>query len=204
MNKTFYETGRKTWRKGNLRISYSNPTITPFNKENVADMDDAMYFYYHVHVFHHKTIVFSFDAYDFPKVQDLPACIEYLMTYDMNKAYLLDDVKSGDFERQIRYHQTTLDDGFGFDTEYFYKLERYDYKVKQPHDEEPNEWTEYVLTIGSMKQHRDHGGMDREDYGETLTVKRITPEELIQLKDTANRFCEEAIRIYNKEQKEKQ
>lgn len=190
---------RRTWKKGNLYISFGSPSITAYHDGQVIkDMSNVMYFYYDIHILQEKKTMFHQQAYDFPKVQNLHLYIDEIMNFDMSKAYLLEDYKRDGFERKIRYHQVILDDSFHFDIEYFYKIERYDYSVKQSQENEPKCWTEYVLTIGAMEKCRTYGGDNREEYGRSITIKYLTPDDLLRLKNTANAFCEEAVRLYNK------
>lgn len=193
---------RQTWKKGNLYISYGNPSITPYydsggTERHVNNMSDVMYFYYDITILQDAKTLFNASAYDFPKVQNLHLYIDQIMNYDMSKSYLLEDYKNGGFHRKVNYSQVTLGDGFDFDIEYFYKIERYDYSVEDSAKKTPNEWTEYVLTIGQMEVCKKYGGANREEYGKSITIKYLTPEDLINLKNTATKFCEKAIHYHN-------
>lgn len=194
---------RRTWKKGNLYISFGNPSITPFYDDDVQekmvkDMSDVMYFYYDISILQDTKTLLSAEAYDFPKVQNLPRYIDHIMNFDMDNAWLLENIEDNGFQRKIKYAQIILEDSFGFDIEYFYKIERYDYSVKQRTEDTPKEWTEYVLTIGQMERSKKYGGSNREDYGKCIMIKYLTPQDLINLKNTAIQFCEEAIRFHNK------
>lgn len=192
---------RKTWRKGNLSITFGRPSITSHGDDDfkkVETMKDVMYFYYDVAILHGKKIMLEYDAYDFPKVQNLHLYIDEIMNFDMEKAYLLEDYWRGGFNRKVRYHQTILDDSFGFDIEYFYKIERYDYSIKQGTEEDYKNHTEYVLTIGRMETCKEFGGQNREEYGKCVMIKYLTNEDLLALKKITLDFCEEAIRVHNK------
>ncbi|MFF2531230.1 hypothetical protein ACFVS2_20220 [Brevibacillus sp. NPDC058079] len=192
---------RSTWKKGELYLSYGKPSITSYdrggNELTVESMSEVMYFYYDITLLHDNKVLLEMRTHDFPKVQNLPSYIEHLMDFDMDKAYLLEDIEDNGYQRKVRYHQILLEDSFGLDIEYFYKIERYDYFVKQHHEDAWKEWTEYVLTVGEMEVSKEHGGSNREDFGKTVTIKNITPSELCELKDTAIRFCQEAIRSHN-------
>lgn len=186
---------RRTWRKGSLSISYGKPSITPHGGMAAKTMDDAMYFYYGVSILSGNKVMVEYSAYDFPKVQDLPVYIDDIVNYDMSKAYLLEDFEWNGFERKRWYHQTLLEDSFQFDMEYYYKFERYDYSVKQSGETVPETWTEYTLTIGGMAVDKKYHGANRENYGQTITIKHLTNEDLLALKHTAEEFCKEALRL---------
>lgn len=193
---------RQTWKKGNLYISFGKPSITPYydneDEREVQSMNDVMYFYYDITILQDNKTMFEAGTHDFPKVQNLPVYIDEIMNFDMSKAYMLEDYEDNGFNRRIRYHQVILDDCFGFDIEYFYKIERYDYYVKQRHDDVAKEWTEYVLTIGQIEVDKIHGGSNREDYGKCIVIKYLTVEDLNRLKDTAENFCKVAIEEHNR------
>lgn len=190
---------RRTWKKGNLYISYGRPSIQAHHDTvPVGSMKDVMYFYYDLSIMQGNKPLLEMSTYDFPKVQNLHLYIDEIMNMDMEKAYLLEDYERDGFIRKVRYAQNILGDSFGFDIEYFYKIERYDYEVKQRDKTVPKKWTEYVLTIGNMEVSKEYGGDNREDYGKCIMIKNIKPEELVRLKEISNMFCEEAIRDYNK------
>ncbi|GAB6449911.1 hypothetical protein bcgnr5390_12920 [Bacillus luti] len=189
--------GRQTWKKENLYITFGKSSITPFDEDKtVKNMAGVMCFYYDISILQNGKLLFHADAYDFPKVDKLPIWIDHLMCFDMEKAYVLEDITQGEFKRRVKYHQVIMDDLFGI--EYFYKLERYDYYVKQSSDEQGNSWSEYVLTIGNMEASKKYGGANRESYGKCIVIKHLTNEDLIRLKETAENFCEAAIVKYNK------
>lgn len=193
---------RRTWNKGNLYISFGRPSITPFydgdNERKLKDMNDVMYFYYDIDILQDKKVLFKTSAYDFPKVLDLPFYIDEIMNFNMENAYLLENFKEDDFFRKVKYHQIVLEDSFGFDVEYFYKIERYDYSVKQPHEDVAKEWSEYIMTIGKMKACKTYGGSNREEYGDCVMIKYLTPDDLFRLKQTALDFCDVAIKEHHK------
>lgn len=191
---------RRTWKKGNLYVSFGRPAITAFHDgTEVSSMSDVMYFYYDITILQENKVMMEMHTHDFPKVQNLPIYIDEIMNFNMEQAYLLDNYEHDGFIRRVKYHQVTLEDSFNLDLEYFYKIERYDYFVKQRHTEEPMLFTEYVMTIGNMEVSREYGGDDREDYGKCIMIKSITPDELIGLKSIAESFCKEAILLYNRE-----
>ena len=191
-----------TWKRDKLKISYSNPMITPFyeyskgiedgRERPVKNISDAMYFYYHVEILNGDKLMFSAGTHDNPKVQDLPAYIDYIMQFNMKKhGYVIDEVKDEcGFHRKIQYAQVTLEDSF-VDIEYSYKIERYDYAVKQSDEKKHKKWTSYTLTISEM-------GNKKTNFGSAVVIKDITPKELNELKETAIAFCEQAVKEYNK------
>ncbi|WPS85273.1 hypothetical protein SMD22_01210 (plasmid) [Brevibacillus halotolerans] len=194
---------RSTWKKGELYVSYGNPSITSFydgggNESKVESMSEVMYFYYDITVVYRDKVLLEMNTHDFPKVQNLPGCIEHIMDFDMNKAYILEDIEKNGYQRKVRYHQILLEDSSGWDIEYFYKIERYDYSVKQRNEDIAKEWIEYILTIGEMEVCKKNGGVNREDFGKVVMIKNITPSELMCLKETVIRFCQEAIQLHNK------
>ncbi|ARV43482.1 hypothetical protein BCV50_00030 [Bacillus subtilis] len=195
---------RRTWRKGDLLISYGSPVITTFgdDDEKIESMRDVIYFYYDITILHGKKTIFSASTHDFPKVQNLPAIIDHILTFDRAKAYALERTVDGGFIRDVDYAQIVLEDAFGMGNEYYYKIERYDYSVKQEDEESPKKWSEYTLTIGRALLGRDDDGVFREDFGEAIVIKYLTAEELMALKNTAEAFCDVAIWDYNEGIKE--
>lgn len=77
---------RRTWKKGNLLLSFGNPCITPFEEEKeLYDMKDVCYFYYDLTILHGKKELLSFSTHDFPKVHMLPFYLDEIMNFDMKK-----------------------------------------------------------------------------------------------------------------------
>ena len=197
------ELREKSWSRGKLNIAYSNPMITPFyeySKEEKGEVErpvksikDAMYFYYRIDIFDGDKKMFSAGTHDNPKVQDLPAYIDYIMQFNMKKyGYAIDEVKDEcGFHRKIQYAQVTLEDSF-IDIEYSYKIERYDYAVKQSDEKKHKKWTDYTLTISEM-------GNKNTSFGNAVVIKNLSPKELNRLKETAIAFCEQAVIDYNKD-----
>ena len=190
-----------TWSRDTLKITYSKPMITPFydysKDENgevercVTSIEDAMYFYYHIDILDGDKKMFSAWTHDNPKVQDLPLYIGAIMDFDMKKmGYVFDEVNHDGFHRKIQYAQIILEDCF-CDIEYSYKIERYDYAVKQSDEKKHKKWTDYTLTISEM-------GNKKTNFGNGVVIKNITPKELNELKETAIAFCEQAVKEHNK------
>ena len=197
------ELREKSWSRDKLKISYSNPMITPFyeySKEEKGEVErpvesikDAMYFYYHIDIFDGDKKMFSAGTHDNPKVQDLPTYIDYIMMFNMKKyGYAIDEVKDEcGFHRKIQYAQIILEDSF-IDIEYSYKIERYDYAVKQSDEKKHKKWKYYTLTISEM-------GNKKTSFGNAVVIKNISPKELNELKETAIAFCEQAVIDYNED-----
>lgn len=191
-----------TWKRDTLKIAYSNPMITPFYEYRkgiedgrdrpVKDINDAMYFYYNIEIMDGDKSMFSAWTHDYPKVPDLPLFIEAIMNTDMEKdGHVVNELKECGFHRKIQYAQIVLEDPFA-DIEYSYKIERYDYAVKQSDEKKHKKWTDYTLTISEM-------GNKKTSFGNAVVIKNISPKELNGLKETAIAFCEQAVNAYNED-----
>lgn len=186
---------RRTWRKGDLRITYSNPMITSFAEiegedRPVETMDNVLYFYYDIAILNKGKTIFESRTHDFPKVQDLPYVIDHLLHADMTKAYVVSEIEEEDFYRKVMRIEEELDDTF--DMEYFYKLERVDYMVRQHDEAEPKHHSDYTLTIGQCERNQS--------FGPAIVIKDLVRDDLLRLKQTALSFCEEAIREHHRMQ----
>ena len=190
-----------TWERDTLKIAYSNPMITPFyeyskgiedgRERPVKDINDSMYFYYNIEIMNGDKLMFSAWTHDYPKVPDLPLFIETIMNTDMEKdGHVINELKEGGFHRKIQYAQIVLEDPFA-DIEYSYKIERYDYAVKQSDEKKHKKWTDYTLTISEM-------GNKKTSFGNAVVIKNIKPKELNGLKETAIAFCKQAVKEHNK------
>lgn len=193
---------KKTWETGNLTLSYENPQLTALSDdiEEIQSMEQVMYFYYDIEIKSKDKKLFSSCTHDFPKVQYLPNLIENALHIKEEDKLLMESVKDGGYERVVKYNQFILEDDFGLDMEYFYKLERYEYIIKHSPEGEVKKWIEYVLTIGEMNASDSAIGSERGDHGNVVMIKNITEKELLSLKNVAEDFCEEAIISYNKEE----
>ena len=189
---------RRTWTKGDLHITYGNPTIQTFREKIIKDMDEAMYFYYDIDILDDTKILFHADAYDFPKVQNLPNYIDYLVNMKEEDMFVYEDYEDNGFHRKKLYNFMTLDDSFNMDMEYFYKIEKQIMYVKQRQDKEFKRYEEYTLTIGNCGKDRKLGGDNREPYGKEIFIKYLTKEDILRLKQTALDFCQVAIEDSNK------
>lgn len=188
---------RRTWRKGDLRITYSDPMITSFAEiegedRPVESMDNVLYFYYDIKILNKGKTIFETRTHDFPKVQDLPYVIDHLLHADMTKAYVVSEIEEEDFYRKVSRIEEELDDTFNM--EYFYKLERVDYAVRQHDETEQKHHSDYTLTIGQTERNQS--------FGPAIVIKDLSKADLLRLKKTALSFCEEAIREHNRTKEE--
>lgn len=189
---------RRTWKKNEVLVSFSNPSITPHHEEeHLTKYEQVMYFYYQIDILFGKKTVFTADAYDCPKVQYLPGVIDELVNYDMEKAYLMEDYQDNGFSRKVRYYQIKIDeDILGMDVEYGYKFERYDYEIIQ-RNEEARFYSTYQVTISLMEKNLE-GYSNREPYGKAIILKDLDKEDLLRLKQTAEAFIQFSIEHHNK------
>ena len=152
-----------------LYITYGDAVITPipYKKGLIDSMEDVMYFYYDIALVDKNKVVFESSAYDFPKVEKLPSCIDYIINMKEDNMFVYEDYKDGGFHRKRLYNFITLDDGF--DMEYFYKIERWITYVKQSSKEEYKRFEEYILTIGKNERNRE-GYSNGEDFGKSYFI----------------------------------
>lgn len=193
---------RRSWRKKDLYITYGNPSITPFTEVEISSMKDVMYFYYDVSILDGKKTIFETSVYEFPKVQNLPAYIDYILNMKEEDMYLYENLEDGDFKRKKLYSFVELNDSFNFNMEYFYKIEKHITYVKQSNQEEFKRYEEYILTIGQHEKNKE-GYDNGEDFGKSVFIKYLTKEDLERLSKTAQEFCKVSIEDYNKELKER-
>jgi len=191
---------RRTFIKDEVKITYGNGRIQSHTgddgiERNITTMNESMYFYYDINVLFGNKVVFEADAYDFPKVQYLAEYIDYMINFNMDKAYLMEDFEDKGFHRNTKYAQIKLED---MNVEYFYKIERYDTIVKQRHEDLPKSWSKYMLTIGVGERDKE-GNSSRTNYGKCVYIDNLDKEDLMRLKNTTLAFCEESIRIHNLE-----
>lgn len=185
-----------TWKKDTLHITYSNPCITPYREDLLTSMDNVMYFYYNINILDEDKILFSSRTHDFPKVQDLPAYIDHILNMEEKDMFLYEDYKDGGFHRKRLYNFIELDDSFNMDIEYFYKIERHITYVKQRGDKEFKRYEEFTLTIGQNASNKE-GYSNGEDFGQSVYIKYLTREDMLDIKNTAEDFCKYAIDDYN-------
>lgn len=191
---------RRTWKKDTLYITYGKPVIQPFKQRIIDSMDDVMYFYYDIDILDGKKIIFHADAYDFPKVQNLPSYIDYIINMEEKDMFLYENLERGGFHRKRFYNFIDLADSFDMDHEYFYKIERMVTYVKQINELEFKNFEEYTLTIGKCEPNKE-GYSNGEPFGKQIFIKYLTKEDLLRLKQTALAFCDVAIKEYNNELK---
>ena len=188
-----------------LIIRFKDPSIQPFGNdfEQVKTMKDVMHYYYTIEidclnevdsegdiVLAEKKTLFKADAYDFPKVQNVPAYINYIIEEPCN--LVLEDFKKDEFHRIIKYNQVKLED---MNVEYWYKFERYDYSVKQSGTDKYNNWTEYTVTIG--QGNRVAGYSSRKEYGNAVYIDKMTEKDLLDFKQVVEDFILYSIDEHN-------
>lgn len=184
MNKKFI------WSLGDASMEFSKGRMQYFEElEPAKSIDDVMYFYYDVLIkIGRKRIKFS--AYDFPKVQDLHIFIQEMINHKTKeKGYLLEDFQDGGFYRKVRYHQLELEDTFWI--EYFVRLEKYCYEVKQGDEEMPNEFTTYKMTIGEI------GNRSNSESCVAWFINDLNEEKLLALSKTAQEFVQYSLEQNN-------
>lgn len=192
---------RRTWKKDNLYITYGNPCITPHRENLVESMEDVMYFYYNIKILDGKKTLFNASTHDFPKVQNLPIYIDYILDMKEEDMFVYEDYEDNGFHRKKLYNFIVLDDSFNMDIEYFYKIERTITYVKQRDSKDFKRYEEFTLTIGQNAPNKE-GYSNGEDFGQSVFIKYLTREDMLNLKRTAREFCKSAIEDYNKELKE--
>lgn len=192
---------RRTWKRESLRITYGNPSIQAFRENIISSMKGVMYFYYDIDIFDGKKQIFHAEAYDFPKVQNLPNYIDHIVNIEEKDMFTYEDYEDNGFHRKKLYNFITLDDSFDMDCEYFYKIERMVTYVKQRHEKEHKRYEDYTLTIGKCEPNK-RGYDDGEPFGKQIFIKYLTKEELLKLKQTAIDFCNVAIDYYNRGMRE--
>lgn len=191
---------RRTWKKDTLHITYSNPSITPHRFDLLTSMKGAMYFYYDIEILDEKKTLFSARVHDFPKVQDLPIYIDHILDMEEKDMFIYEDFKDNGFHRKKLYNFIVLDDSFNMDIEYFYKIERTITYIKQRYEDDFKRYEEFTLTIGQNAPNKE-GYSNGEDFGQSIYIKYLTREDILNIKKTAEDFCKCAIEVYNKELK---
>ena len=191
----------KFWKKNTFSIIYKNPKITPHREDLLTSIDDAMYFYYDISVLDENKILFNSRTHDFPKIQDLPVYIDQLLEMEEKDMFLYEDFEEDGFHRRRLYYFATLDDSYSMDMEYFYKIERDITYVKQRDEEEFKRYEEFTLTIGQNAQNKN-GYSNGEDFGQSVYIKYLTREDMLNLKETAEEFCKYSIDNYNEHLRE--
>lgn len=191
---------RRTWKKNTLRITYGRPCITAHREDLLTSMKGVMYFYYDIDILDGKKTLFSASTHDFPKVQNLPIYIDYMLDMEEKDMFVYEDFEDCGFHRKKLYNFIVLDDSFNMDIEYFYKIERTITYVKQSGETEFKKYEEFTLTIGKNAPNKE-GYSNGEDFGQSVYIKYLTREDMLNLKKTAEDFCKCAIDNYNKELK---
>lgn len=193
----------KTWKKGNLSITYSNPQITFLEnviKDEEVTMDDVFYFYYNVTVKNKEKVLFKTFVGTAPLVHQLIDEIDKLMSKDMKDAPIIDhifsepdDVFDQLFEQVKRYCRIDIDAQVKND--YFYRLEKFFTTTKSESADEKKyeEETAYTLTIGNMSGNTSHYDDETPEFGGVVEIRGLKDVDLMELRDMANLFCREAI-----------
>lgn len=189
------------WKKGHLSIVYKNPNITPFRMDFIESIEDVMYFYYDIEIMDGKTVLFSERAHDFPKVPNLYEYIDYILELKEEDMFVYEDYKYYDFHRKKLYSFTELEDSFGMNAEYFYKIEKIITYVKQMDSKEYKRDEEYTLSIGRHAYNKE-GYSNGEDFGQSVFIKYLTRDDLLNLRKVAEEFCDKAVKDYNEGLKE--
>lgn len=186
----------KRWERGNFSIIYKKPKITPYINNLLKSMGDVMYFYYDIEVLSGNKTVFMSRTHDFPKVQILDSYIDSMLNLKEEDMFLYENYESNGFHRKTYYTFKAIEDDFDAEMEYFYKIEKTITHVKQRNESKYNRYEEYMLTIGQSEAIRkgyDDGG----NFGQSIYIKHLSKDDLISIKNTARRFCEDAIEEYN-------
>lgn len=191
-----------------LIIRYKNPTIQTYRDDykKINSMASVMYFYYDLEierlneidregdlVLVEKELLLNTDAYDCPKVQYVPETIYSIIS---NPCVLeLENYENNGFYRIVKYNQALIEDFV--DAEYWFKIERYDYSVKQSYNEFYNYNTHYNITIGLGSKVAGYG--NRKDTGTAVYLNNLTKEEILDFRAVAESFVQESIDLFNKD-----
>lgn len=184
-----------SWTHGQTTLTFSDPCITFFpgavERDRESTTKQSIMYYYYTVTLKNKRTRKTFRTHDFPKVLDLPAAIDELLNLNLEESgAVLEETRRGDFHRVIRYQQLCLEDSFGLLAEYFIKLERYDYAVKQAGETDNRQWSQYHLLIGEpLHPYQDEGTAD------CLYLYDLEAEDLLQLKAVAEAFIEHSVQL---------
>ncbi|PLS19452.1 hypothetical protein CVD28_03280 [Bacillus sp. M6-12] len=178
------------WSIGDASMEFSNGSMQYFKElEPAKDIEDVLYFYYDVLIKIGRRRL-KLSTYDFPKVQNLHLFIQEMINHKTKEeGYLLEDFQDGGFSRKIRYHQLELEDTFWI--EYFVRLEKYCYEVKQWDEETPNEFTTYKMTIGEI------GNRSNGESCVAWFINDLSEEKLLELAQIAQDFVQYSIEQNN-------
>ncbi|AJD93112.1 hypothetical protein JMA_37940 (plasmid) [Jeotgalibacillus malaysiensis] len=188
------------WSKGDLKIIYSNPFIQGFEENAVCtSMNDYLYFYYDVTVMNREKTLFSSRIGTAPLVHQLPAEIDRIIGFDMEKALVTADIHNNTwdvpFHRLTKFAMVSLDADIRND--YYYKIEREDNVVND--DGNLDEWTSYTLSIGNTGEYYDDEKTPQ--HGQVVEIRGLTESDLIALKETALTFCKDVLKAHEEEKK---
>lgn len=178
-----YELGKKIMsiKVNNVKISIKNMSIQPFD-ENVKpkSIDDVMYLYYLLKMKVGKK-TYKFQAYDFPKLQNVGKYIDYIIDFDVKSMGLkINDIDKDGYRKSEYYKQMLLEDSFG--EEYFIKFEKYCTLGHQSSGEEFNiEWYNMIFVNPN---------------GECVFMERLEESDLIKFKEYADGMINYEIENY--------
>lgn len=186
------------WSKGDLKVIYSNPYIQGFEEDAVCtSMENYLYFYYDVTVMNGDKTLFSSRIGTAPLVHQLPAEIDRIIGFDMEKALVTEDIQDNTwdvpFHRLTKFAMVSLDGGVRHD--YHYKIEREDNHICD--NGKVNEWVNYTLSIGNTGEL--YNDLETPQHGQVIEIRELTQEDLLALKQTALTFCEDVLKAHAKE-----
>ena len=199
----------KKYINDGLIIEYSEPRIQPFHEgyfEPISE-EDIMYFYYTIRIYAYKELdstgdelilakkelVFEAQAYDFPKVNYIQDCIDDIVKEPCTLK--LFDYEDDGYHQVTYYNQSNLRDYAN--CEYWYKIERYDIKVKQRSSNEYENFKEYALTIG--KGFGNAGCSSKKENGGAVYLNNLSEENLLMFRDVCKDFVKSAVDYYNED-----
>jgi hypothetical protein len=185
---------RFIWKIGGASIEFSNGSMQYFNEYLPAkDYKDVCYFYYDLTIKMDKRSQ-TFRTHDFPKVQYLKDYCEHIIKHNTKEnGYLLDDCSHGGFFRKISYHQTELLDWSL--REYFMRIEKYHYEVKQQNEDTSQESIFYRLTVGEIPYKCN--SKKEEAACMALYIHDLQEKDLVNLYTMGEEFIEETIQRNN-------
>lgn len=197
----------KQYLNDGLIIEYSDPSIQAFHEGYFEPITkkDILYFYYTVQIYRYnelditgddlilaeKELIFEERTHDFPKVDSVPGIIDYIVNEPCTLK--LKDYEDNGYHQIQYYNQVDLMDYAN--CEYWYKIERYDTKVKQRSSNEYRDFKYYTLTIGNG--FGNMGYSNKKDNGAAIYLSELKEKDLLEFKKVCEEFMESAIETYN-------